>query len=272
MYRCPGINRGPNGQTYDWTPAASEADVDLLLRNGWSTSLSEALAAQELKEVAGGGAPANPAAAPTTPEERAKAAEESLSAAAERSLAAKRDLAAAEDAAKAADKTLQEATDKAAEADEILQDATSKASAAGAAKASATTRALTAGKALAACKMRAAAAEKTLTDAASNQLASDNLVTEAKEKALKAAEAAEKALASAEKGKDSKKGKTEPRVKAADEHEATLEDVKAALSKLKNTATMKRLLKDFDVTSAPELREDQYADVIAAVDEALKGK
>lgn len=54
---------------------------------------------------------------------------------------------------------------------------------------------------------------------------------------------------------------------------ATLDDVKAALAKLKDEKDAKAvvaLLKKFGATAAPKLEEAQYADVIAAAEKALK--
>jgi hypothetical protein len=51
----------------------------------------------------------------------------------------------------------------------------------------------------------------------------------------------------------------------------TLDDVKAALGKLKDAKDARAVtavLKQFDVQAAPKLKEEQYADVIAAADEA----
>lgn len=203
MYRCPGVNKGPQGHTYDWAPAANQAEVDALTKDGWFASLGEAIEAVDLASPPDTIAEA---LASATPEERAAAAQKALSKAAEDSLIAKRAAETDQATLDEATKALALATDKQESMAMNKELAESQYRTASADKNVALEKCQAASKAAASSKLRAQAADRTLADAASKILTADSLLAAAKQKALDQAEAAEKALAAAE-AKVTKKGK-----------------------------------------------------------------
>ncbi len=145
--------------------------------------------------------------------------------------------------------------------------ALAKASTAAAAKVQAAAKAQAANKALASSKLHAEAAKKMLDDAAAKVLVSDQLLAEASARAIAGAEAAEKALAAAE----NKKGAVAAAPAAVSR--ATLDDVKTALTRLKdevNAKAVMKVLRKFDATTALELSADKYAEVLTAIQAELE--
>lgn len=274
LYKCPGEYRAWGGQTYTLHNAASQEEADERVKDGWSFSLGEAVERANMAKQA-----EQPPDLPDSmsPEEKSRAAEKALSEAAENALAANRALEAAAETAAAANKALEGVSAKADAADKVLAAAKADADAANQERALAAGAARAADKALKSGKLHAEAAEAALNTAASRVLTVGKLLKAATDKALAEAEAAEKALAKAA-GKKGEPVKASPEpVEAAPtppkKAGPSLEDVQAALTKLKDTVNAKAvtgILKKFGATSAPKLAENQYAEVIAAVNEALK--
>lgn len=264
LYRCPGPERAPGGHTYAWVGVETQAEYDELIQEGWSSSLMEAIERADMaKQAEEPELPAN-----LSPEEKAAAAQKALKDAADKRLAAKRLLTADEERAKALAEALAEVEKRAAKAEATLADAKAEHDAAIKTLGAARNDWQLAEKSRKASALHAEATEAALNTAAGRVLTADKLLKAAKEKALAEAEAAEKALAEAE-GKKGKTKKSEPKSESESESEPedesplTLEDVKAALTALKDTKAVKAILKKFGATSAPDLREDQYAEVIA---------
>lgn len=277
LYRCPGPNRAWRGHTYESFAVSTQAEMDEKLQAGWSSSLMEAVERFDMAKKPEEEIPSN-----LTPAEKAEAAQKAMKDAAEKVLVAKRaleadtekaeeDAAALAKASERADKALAAVTAAQMELDEANRE-----------KTAASRNAHLSEKTRKSSRLHLDAAESALDAAAGRVLTTDKLLKDATEKALAEAEAKEEALAEAEgkaKGKPAPKPDPKPAPAAApdldewtsDEEAPTLDDVKAALAKLKTAPKVRAVLKPFGVKAAPELEESQYMAVLAAVDEALKG-
>ena len=43
FYKCPGQHRGPKGMSYNFKGVSTQEQADLLMKNGWSISLHDAV-------------------------------------------------------------------------------------------------------------------------------------------------------------------------------------------------------------------------------------
>lgn len=203
LYKCfpPGTvggNPGPGGHVWKSASARTQAEADILAKDGWSVSLEGPGGAIENYDLATPLPDSSQLPSAATPEERAAAADVLQAEAADALTQANETLAAdqvlASDADKAFEKVLEEfdqATEAKADFDARYKDLLDR-------KAAAAATLQNANKTLASSKLRAAAADRALDDAAVKVITLGSLLTNAKQKALDAAAAKQKALAKAE--------------------------------------------------------------------------
>lgn len=196
VYKCSAAGKysGNGGRKYDNKAAANQAELDVLLGDGWSLSLPAAEDAYDLTKPQTG--PAIPST--STPEERAAAADALQAEAAYRLNQADEALTAAQALADTQAKSLADATAKCDAATEKRDAAEAEYQESAALKASALASSLAADKDLTSCRVRRAAADRALDDAAGKVLTTGDLLTQAKQKAMDREVAKRKALAAAQ--------------------------------------------------------------------------
>lgn len=194
VYKCPGRYPGNRGRTYNQQAAANQAELDLLLGDGWCRSLPEAEDAYDLTK------PQATAATPptSTPEERAGAADALQADAAYRLNQANETLKADQQLADSAADALAEVMEESEHADRAKADFDARYADLQTRKATAQANASNTSKNLTSSKLRQAAADRALDDAAGKVLTTGDLLAEAKRKALDREVAKQRALAAAQ--------------------------------------------------------------------------
>lgn len=200
VYKCSPSGRYPGngGRKFDMKPATNQAELDVLLGDGWSLSLPAAEDAFDLtKPQAGPATPSN-----STPEERAQAADALQADAAARLNQANEQLKIDQDEADVAEKAADRIEQEYAEATEAKAEFDARYSDFLARRTSALSAREAKRKNLASSKVRQAAADRALDDAAGKVIMSSDLLTQAKQKAIDKEIAKQKALEAAQQKED----------------------------------------------------------------------